>query len=385
MKKEHLTGERLDAVRLAAARMLGLRSGHACEAIAASLGFNTHAALTAALRGGGALPGRPDAARFRARLAGLGHDLPGGTADTALGIAFGTMPKGTVDRKPLAALLRLAACVQAARAQLVFEQPAARAMLLALQPVPDPTVSTLSVGKDTLRWNPIYVGSLQLAELRFVLAAAALHRAAVHPLRRGDRNPVLWAMACDYVVHDGLIRLRVGKMPSGGLYDKRFPSSAFPEDVYGTLAAEGRRPLASLFGCEPWKSRPPARPPTIAGLAQGRLDAREPYGWYRDGMHAVAFEGDLVGSFGSVGQAAASMAPSRRPGDAPDARAVSFGRHLARSMAGLSEAQKQRVVVSMLRDVRMSCMAASFGDVASDPALSVTRDAMASLAAGFRP
>lgn len=346
--------DRLAAARHVVSRMLGLQPSHASEAVAASLGYNTHAAL----RAGEVVPRTPDARRFRARLAEMGHDPAVSDADAALVVSFGVVPKGASDRKATTHLLRTSNCVAAAWMEITLEQPAASDVLLALRPVPDARVPTMSIGKDALRWNPDFVRSLLFEELKFLLAAAALHRAAAHPLRRGERDPATWRVACDYAVNHFVVDARIGKLPQSGYYDKRFPSDMAAEDVYERLVGESRRfgEGSSFFGFETWNAKAPATPPTVAELASGKLKTQ----YLRHAFNVTEsdyFTGNWAYARGSVSDAVRGFAPE---GTRKDARSASFGRHLARMVADLPERERARAVSEALGQVRGAYMSACF-------------------------
>jgi len=359
--KNNVSADRLDAARLVVSRMLGLKAGHACEAVAAGLGYNTHAALGAALRANERLPGTPDARRFRARLTDLGHATPITSADAALGVAFGAVPKGVTDRKAVADLVGLSGFVTMARVEILADRPAARDLLFALTPIPDASVATLLVGKDTLSWNPDFVRLLNMGEMSFLVAAAALHRAASHPLRRGERDPALWRMACDYVVNGFLIEHGVGELPKFGHYDKRFPSSMSAEDVYDCILSESRKhnpQSASDFGT--WKSKPPGRLLTVAGLAGTMLRGNGGYDGFRP-YETDYFREEFISTCRTAADVAGDIAGN---GNSRDARADSFGRHLANLVEGMPQVERARAIAKALAEVRKSYRSAVVADLA---------------------
>ena len=83
----------------------------------------------------------------------------------------------------------------------------------------------------------IYINSscrLSLEEWKFVLAHEYLHAALRHDVRRDERDPILWNVACDYVVNRWLVEMNVGQMPEGLLYDEQFTGLS-AESVYDIL------------------------------------------------------------------------------------------------------------------------------------------------------
>lgn len=355
-----ISQERLRGVRHVVSRMLGLRPGHSGEAVAAALGFNTHAALGAALRADGTMARTPDARRFRARLAELGHERAASDADASLTVSLGVIPKGVSDRNALTDLLGISNLVASARMELAVEQPAARDFLLALSPIPDLTVPTMVIGKDTLRWKPGFVRSLLFDELKFLLAAAALHRALAHPLRPGERDPGLWRVACDHVVNHFLVQEKIGELPISGFYNPRYPSSMPAEEVYEQLAGEpGCLRGQSIFHYEPWKAKAPASPPTVAQLADGRLRRIQRHDAFDMLWHGSPNRGWTPGRRTVARTAKANTSK----GNHMDGKSASFGRHLARLVADLPEHERAQAVSVALEQVRDAYTSARFDDL----------------------
>lgn len=81
---------------------------------------------------------------------------------------------------------------------------------------------------------------LSTEEWRFVLAHEFLHAALHHADRLEGRNPLLWNMACDFVINDWLLDMHVGSMPDGALYDAQFHGLS-AEAVYDRILSEARR------------------------------------------------------------------------------------------------------------------------------------------------
>ena len=81
---------------------------------------------------------------------------------------------------------------------------------------------------------------LSTEEWRFVLAHEFLHAALHHADRLEGRNPLLWNMACDFVINDWLLDMHVGSMPDVALYDAQFHGLS-AEAVYDRILLEARR------------------------------------------------------------------------------------------------------------------------------------------------
>ena len=97
---------------------------------------------------------------------------------------------------------------------------------------------------------------LSSGEWKFVLAHEFLHAALRHDVRRAERDPVLWNVACDYVVNGWLVEMKVGDMPDGLLHDEHFKGMS-AETVYDTLCENIRYyqsldPKDIVYGEEGW-------------------------------------------------------------------------------------------------------------------------------------
>ncbi len=84
-------------------------------------------------------------------------------------------------------------------------------------------------------------------EWKFVMAHEFLHAALRHDLRCEDRHPVLWNIACDYVINGWLMEMKIGSMPDGVLYDQAFKGLS-AESLYDMLFADIRRHIGEYGG-----------------------------------------------------------------------------------------------------------------------------------------
>ncbi|MGK3942098.1 hypothetical protein ABK046_27115 [Streptomyces caeruleatus] len=98
----------------------------------------------------------------------------------------------------------------------------------------------------------IYINPLRRfddEEWRFILAHEMLHAALRHGDRCGTRDPLLFNVACDYVINGWLNEMRIGTMPEGLLHDPELAGLS-GEEVYDRIAGDLRRMrrLATLRG-----------------------------------------------------------------------------------------------------------------------------------------
>ena len=91
----------------------------------------------------------------------------------------------------------------------------------------------------TIYLNP--AAGLDTRERRFVIAHEVLHVALRHSSRQMGRDPLLWNAACDFVINDWLIQMRVGSAPGIGLLHDVSLRGLSAEEVYDRLVKDLRR------------------------------------------------------------------------------------------------------------------------------------------------
>lgn len=147
-----------------------------------------------------------------------------------------------------AALARLAA----ARTRLILEHPffGALALYLALRPARGAWCATVAVDGRRLFFNPDYVQTCPLGDLKFLLAHEAMHCALGHFARRGHRLRRRWDVACDHAVN--LLLQAEGLVPvAGALLDGRFAGMS-AEEIYPLIPDEPQERTVDvhLFGAD---------------------------------------------------------------------------------------------------------------------------------------
>jgi len=126
-----------------------------------------------------------------------------------------------------------------ARIKLLFAKPfignlAARMVLIDASA----WCNTAATDGRNLYYNREFIKSLTKEELLFLISHEVLHVCYDHIGRCGNRDPKVHNMAIDYIVNYVLVNDQVGKMPSVGLYDKRFTDEMTSEEVYEILMKE---------------------------------------------------------------------------------------------------------------------------------------------------
>lgn len=126
--------------------------------------------------------------------------------------------------------------ITAARAALVMNPQFAFYGALSLNMALDEDSSFDTAATDGKRivYNPSFILSLSEPECIGLVCHEVEHVARLHHVRRGNRDPELWNVACDFSINPDLIAADL-TLPEGLLFDSRFVGMA-SEDIYAILA-----------------------------------------------------------------------------------------------------------------------------------------------------
>lgn len=105
--------------------------------------------------------------------------------------------------------------VRKARIKMLGEQPFFGGIAFGMPIKFDTSIKTAATDGEQIIFNPKFVDVLTPNELVFVTAHEVMHPAFMHTLRRGNRDPAKWNVACDIVVNYVLKQSRVGQIPQG--------------------------------------------------------------------------------------------------------------------------------------------------------------------------
>lgn len=75
------------------------------------------------------------------------------------------------------------------------------ALIQPAQHVVTMSIPTAATDGRVFYWNPQFIIKKNIIGLRIIAAHEAWHSIFMHPMRRGARNPKLWNVAIDYIVH----------------------------------------------------------------------------------------------------------------------------------------------------------------------------------------
>lgn len=122
------------------------------------------------------------------------------------------------------------------KAKLLLEYPFFGTIASGMENVVNDNIESFATREGRFEYREEYMESLSAGEQTFALCNAALHEALSHTLRRGNRSPWLWNMACDYAINSLLIENGF-EAPPAITYDKRFGNLS-AEEIYHELSLE---------------------------------------------------------------------------------------------------------------------------------------------------
>lgn len=111
--------------------------------------------------------------------------------------------------------------VQAARLNLILDQPFFGVLALRLKIKADPSCKTAWVDGRTMGYNPEFVENLTHGQLVGLIAHEVMHCACGHPWRRDDRDAKRWNVAADHAINPILVKSGF-KLPEGALLDPAY-------------------------------------------------------------------------------------------------------------------------------------------------------------------
>lgn len=90
-------------------------------------------------------------------------------------------------------------------------------------------IAAVSAINKTIFINPL--ANLSLEGMKFVIAHEILHIALNHASRLNGRDPLIWNLACDFVINNWLIEMNIG-VPPNGIYVESVLSGLSADEIY---------------------------------------------------------------------------------------------------------------------------------------------------------
>lgn len=120
-----------------------------------------------------------------------------------------------------------------AKAQLILSEPFFAILALKMNFVEEKSIKTMRTDGNYVWYNPNFVNSLFLDEVKGVIAHEVMHPALFHHTRRGMRDRKKWNKACDYAINPLLLDAGF-ILPEGFLVDDNYREMP-AEQIYNLL------------------------------------------------------------------------------------------------------------------------------------------------------
>lgn len=127
--------------------------------------------------------------------------------------------------------------IRRARTILLRQQPFYAVLAIKMEIRFDPKIRTACVDGRTMTFSPGFVELLTEQELIWLICHEVLHVCWEHMFRCGNRIPIVWNYAGDYVINLILEREHIGTRIKDTLYDQKY-TNMITEDVYELLKKE---------------------------------------------------------------------------------------------------------------------------------------------------
>ena len=108
---------------------------------------------------------------------------------------------------------------------------------LSLRHVITDATATADVNGTTIRYNPEFLKEQTVIQFAGLMAHECWHVAFQHLARRGDRDPIIWNCAGDYIINHMLTKAGF-EIPTAGLLDKKYGDGWSTDSVYDDLMKE---------------------------------------------------------------------------------------------------------------------------------------------------
>ena len=130
----------------------------------------------------------------------------------------------------------LAGKISQAKAKLLVEYPYFGTLASKVELVLNDNIEAFKSDGKVLEYNDDYFTDLEIGELEFIFANAAMHKSLSHENRKNGRSGWLWQMATDMAINDMLVENGL-TLPYGAQYRERF-HGMYAEEIYAELKSD---------------------------------------------------------------------------------------------------------------------------------------------------
>ena len=124
-----------------------------------------------------------------------------------------------------------------AKIELMTRSAFISTIALSLRHVITDATATADVNGTTIRYNPEFLKGQTVIQFAGLMAHECWHVAFQHLARRGDRDPIIWNCAGDYIINHMLTKAGF-EIPTAGLLDKKYGDGWSTDSVYDDLMKE---------------------------------------------------------------------------------------------------------------------------------------------------
>ena len=124
-----------------------------------------------------------------------------------------------------------------AKIELMTRSAFISTIALSLRHVITDATPTADVNGTVIRYNPEFLEKQTVLQFAGLMAHECWHVAFQHLSRRGNRDPVIWNVAGDYIINHLLTKAGF-EIPVGGLLDKKYGDEWSTDGVYEDLIKE---------------------------------------------------------------------------------------------------------------------------------------------------
>ena len=124
-----------------------------------------------------------------------------------------------------------------AKIELMTRSAFISTIALSLRHLITDATATADVNGTTIRYNPEFLKKQTVIQFAGLMAHECWHVAFQHLARRGNRDPIIWNCAGDYVINHMLTKAGF-EIPTAGLLDKKYGDGWSTDSVYDDLMKE---------------------------------------------------------------------------------------------------------------------------------------------------
>jgi len=124
-----------------------------------------------------------------------------------------------------------------AKVELMTNSAFISTIALSMQHIITDKTATADVNGTVIRYNPEFLKNQSVSQFAGLIAHECWHVAFQHLSRRGNRNPIIWNCAGDYIINYMLTKAGF-EIPTGGLLNEKYGDGWSTDQVYDDLIKE---------------------------------------------------------------------------------------------------------------------------------------------------